>query len=117
MANDINLEVSKILTEAEDKTSRDFSDESTSKDNSSCKTSKYDHASYRRLLELLNEQTEDEQDNQFRHWLKNHLESSGAMNEDDTRLLREIPDYLKIVEWSIPFKIKGCILEQGNRYC
>ena len=117
MANDIKLEVSKILTEAEDKTSRDFSDESDLKDNSSCKTPRYDNARYRKLLELLNEQTEDEQDNQFRHWLKNHLESSGAMNEDDTRLLREIPDYLKIVEWSIPFKIKGCILEQGNRYC
>ena len=117
MSNDIKLEISKILTEAEDMTSRDFSDEGDSKDNSSSKTPRHDQARYRRLLELLNEQTEDEQDNQFRHWLKNHLESSGAMNEDDTRLLREIPDYLKIVEWSIPFKIKGCILEQGNRYC
>ena len=98
-------------------TQRRYSDESDLKDNSSCKTPRHNQARYRRLLELLNEQTEDEQDNQFRHWLKNHLESSGAMNEDDTRLLRKIPDYLEIGEWSIPFKIKGCTLEPGNRYC
>ena len=117
MANDIKLEIRKILTEDEDKTSRDFSDEGDLKDNSSCKIPRHDQARYCRLLELLNEQTEDEQDNQFRHWLKSHLENSGAMNEDDTRLLRKILDYLEIGEWSIPFKIKGCILEQGNRYC
>ena len=117
MANDIKLEISKILAEAEDKTSRNVSDESDLNDNSSYKIPRHDQARYRRLLELLNEQTEDEQDNQIRHWLKNHLESSGAMNEDDTRLLLKIPDYLEIGQWSIPFKIKGCMLEQGNRYC
>merc|ERR1712150_28731 len=56
------------------------------------------------LRKLLKEKTLDEHNDYLRHWIENKIFRRKTI---DIELLKLIPEYLNISEWSIPFKIQG----------
>ena len=65
------------------------------------------------LRKLLKEKTLDEHNDYLRHWIENKIFRRKTI---DIELLKLIPEYLNISEWSIPFKIQGQQFKQAQEY-
>merc|ERR1712150_848 len=70
---------------------------------------------YDKLYTLLDQKSDDKEDEHFRFRIKQYIKLHEE-NLDDMHWIKMIPEYLKITEWSVPFKIKGCQFKQGEQY-
>lgn len=73
------------------------------------------HKKLNELRKIIRESYLDEKINQFGKWVENNVFRTD-LKEINFDVLKLIPEYLSISEWSVPFTIQGQHFKQGQQY-